>query len=59
MTYQTLTINFKCGGVQKINLHPSFSTSEKVRNRMITPAEKALGLSLDIGGKMYLNHLLA
>ena len=36
--YTTLTVIFKNGARQIINLHSSFNETEKVRGRAITPA---------------------
>ena len=45
--YRTLTILFKNGGKQIINLHSSFSNNEKIRNRVLTPEMKAEGVAID------------
>lgn len=56
--YTTLTVIFKNGTRQIINLHLSFNETEKVRGRAITPAIKGYTLASDIAGEQYLHHQL-
>ena len=56
--YRTLTIIFKNGARQIINLHSSFNESEKVKGRTVTPSIKGYTLASDIAGEQYLHHQL-
>lgn len=56
--FNKLTIIFKNGARQVINLHSSFNTSEKVNGRTVTPSVKGYTLASDIAGDQYLHHQL-